>query len=99
MAGAHSSARRALVNAGVVDRMGDATRVGIDFTGTNNLIHVPGPLTQAQVHADPRQANTTYRARDERRYNRSGRLGVTAEHFINQTTSISSMVHVNPKYL
>ena len=96
---AHSSARRALVNAGVVGRMGDATRVGIYFTGTNNLIHMPGPLTQAQVDADPRQANTAYRARDERRYNRSGRLGVTAEHLINATTSISSMVYVNPKYL
>jgi len=96
---AHSSARRALVNGGVVGRVGDATRVGIYFTGTNNLIHVPGPLTQAQVDADPKQANATYLARDERRYNRSGRLGVTAEHLINATTSISSMVYVNPKYL
>ena len=96
---AHSSARRALVNAGVVGSVGDATRVGIYFTGTNNLIHVPGPLTQAQVDADPRQANATYLARDERRYNRSGRLGVTAEYALNATTSISSMVYVNPKYL
>lgn len=95
----HSSARRALVNAGVVGKVGEDTRVGMYFTGTNNLIHVPGPLTQAQVDADPRQANATYAARDERRYNRSGRLGVTIEHMIDPTTSISSMLYVNPKYL
>lgn len=96
---AHSSARRALVNAGVVGRVGDDTKVGVYFTGTNNLIHVPGPLTQAQVDADPRQANATYLSRDERRYNRSGRLGVTLDHNLNATTSVSSMVYVNPKYL
>lgn len=95
----HSSARRALVNAGVVGRVGEDTKVGMYFTGTNNLIHVPGPLTQAQVDADPRQANATYLARDERRYNRSGRLGVTLDHNLNETTSLSSMVYVNPKYL
>jgi iron complex outermembrane receptor protein len=87
------------VNAGVVGRVGDDTKVGVYFTGTNNLIHVPGPLTQAQVDADPRQANATYLARDERRYNRSGRLGVTLDHNLNATTSLSSMVYVNPKYL
>ncbi|MEP6832313.1 MAG: TonB-dependent receptor [Gemmatimonas sp.] len=95
----HSSAKRALVNAGVVGTIGHATRVGMYFTGTNNLIHVPGPLTQTQVDADPRQANATYLTRDERRYNRAGRLGVTAEHQIDPTTSISTMVFVNPKYL
>ena len=95
----HSSARRALVNAGVVGRVGDDTKIGMYFTGTNNLIHVPGPLTQAQVDADPRQANATYLARDERRYNRTGRLGVTVDHNLNDKTSLSSMLYVNPKYL
>lgn len=96
---AHSDARRALVNAGVVGRVGDDMKVGVYFTGTNNLIHVPGPLTQAQVDADPRQANPTYQSRGERRYNRSGRLGATIDHSLTDKTSISSMVYVNPKYL
>lgn len=96
---AHSSARRALVNAGVVGRVGEDTKVGMYFNGTNNLIHVPGPLTQAQVDADPRQANATYASRGERRYNRSGRLGVTLDHNLSDKTSLSSMVYVNPKYL
>ncbi len=94
----HSSARRALVNGGVVGTLG-RTRLGFTFTAANNLMHVPGPLTQAQVDANPDQANATYLARDERRYNRGGRLGVFAEHAIDSTTSVSTMLYVNPKYL
>src|SRR6185503_12474682 len=63
----HSSARRALVNGGAVGNVGDRTRLGLYFTAANNLMHVPGPLTQAQVDADPDQANPTYLQRDERR--------------------------------
>jgi iron complex outermembrane receptor protein len=96
---AHSSARRALVNAGAVGSVGDHTRLGLYLSAANNLMHVPGPLTQAQMDADPRQANATYLQRDERRYNRMGRLGVTVEHDVTATSSLSSMLFVNPKYL
>jgi iron complex outermembrane receptor protein len=96
---AHSSARRALVNGGAVGHLGARTRVGLHVTASNNLMHVPGPLTQAQVDADPRQANATYLARDERRYNRTGRLGVSLEHALDTTTSLATMLYVNPKYL
>jgi iron complex outermembrane recepter protein len=96
---AHSSARRALVNAGAVGTVGARTRLGMYLTAANNLMHVPGPLTQAQVDADPTQANATYAQRDERRYNRGGRLGVSVDHELDSTTSISSMLYVNPKYL
>jgi iron complex outermembrane receptor protein len=95
----HSDARRALVNGGAVGRVGDHTRLGLYFTAANNLMHVPGPLTQAQVDEDPGQANPTYRQRDERRYNRVGRLGVTVDHDVSSTFSLSSMLYVNPKYL
>jgi iron complex outermembrane receptor protein len=96
---AHSDARRALVNGGATGRVGERTRLGLYFTAANNLMHVPGPLTQAQVDADPDQANPTYLQRDERRYNRVGRLGVTVEHDVSSTFSLSSMLYVNPKYL
>jgi iron complex outermembrane recepter protein len=96
---AHSSARRALVNGGAVGRIGDRTQLGVYLTAANNLMHVPGPLTQAQVDADPTQANPTYLQRDERRFNRTGRLGVSVDHDIDATTSVSSQLYVNPKYL
>ena len=95
----HSDARRALVNGGATGRVGTATRLGLYVTAANNLMHVPGPLTQAQVDADPDQANPTYLQRDERRFNRVGRLGVTVDHDVSSTVSLSSMLFVNPKYL
>src|SRR6185503_9835695 len=51
---AHSSARRALLNAGIVGTIGTTTRVGVHAAGANNLMHIPGPLTPSQVAADPR---------------------------------------------
>jgi iron complex outermembrane receptor protein len=95
----HSDARRALVNGGASGRVGDRTRLGVYFTAANNLMHVPGPLTQAQVDEDPNQANPTYLQRDERRYNRIGRLGVSVDHDLSSTFSLSSMLYVSPKYL
>jgi iron complex outermembrane recepter protein len=95
----HSSSRRALLNGGAQGRIGDRTQIGFHLTATNNLTHIPGPLTQAQVDADPEQANATYVTRNERRYNRIGRLGVTVQHDLDASTSLSSMLYVNPKYL
>ena len=95
----HSDARRALVNGGAVGRVGENTRLGLYLTAANNLMHVPGPLTQAQVDQDPNQANPTYLQRDERRFNRVGRLGVSVEHDLTSSFSLSSMLYVNPKYL
>lgn len=95
----HSDARRALLNAGATGNLGDKTRLGVFLVGANNLMHIPGPLTAAEYAADPKQANATYLARDERRYNRLGRLGVSLDQNITPTTSLSSSFYVNPKYL
>lgn len=95
----HSDARRSVLNAGIVGPVGDNTRLGVYLAAANNLMHVPGPLTMDQVNADPEQANATYLSRDERRYNRLGRLGVSAEHSFDATASLSTMFYVNPKYL
>ena len=96
---AHSSARRSVLNAGASGMVSEHTRLGFFIAAANNLMRIPGPLTPAQFDADPRQANSTYLARDERRYNRLGRLGVSIDHRIDTTTSISSALYVNPKYL
>jgi iron complex outermembrane receptor protein len=95
----HSDARRFMLNAGVVAPIGEKTKLGVHLAAANNLMHVPGPLTQAQVDADPTQAHASYLAQDERRYNRLGRLGVSLDHSLDATTSWSSMFYVNPKYL
>jgi outer membrane receptor protein involved in Fe transport len=53
----------------------------------------------AQYNTDETLANATYLQRRERRWNRSGRLGVEVTHGLSETSSLSSMVYVNPKYL
>jgi len=95
----HSDARRTVLNAGLVGSVGERTRLGIHLVAANNLIHIPGPLTMEEVRADPRQANGNYASRDERRFNRVARIGLMADHDLNATTSISSALFVNPKYL
>ncbi len=96
---ANSDARRVVLNAGASGLVADRTRLGVYLTAANNLMHIPGPLTQAQYDADPSQANATYLARDERRYNRLGRLGVSIQHEFDPSMSLSSAFYVNPKYL
>ncbi len=73
--------------------------MGAYLTGTRNVFHIPGPLTLKQFESEPEQANSTYEKRDERRYNRLGRIGVTFEHGFNENNQISAMAFVNPKYL
>ena len=96
---AHSDARRSVLNAGASGMVSEHTRLGFFLAAANNLMRIPGPLTPAQFDADSRQANAAYLARDERRYNRVGRLGVSIDHSIDTTLSVSSALFVNPKYL
>lgn len=95
----HSGSKRTVINANIVSNLSEATKLGIYMTAAGNLFHIPGPLTQAQYDADPKQSNPTYLARDERRYNRLGRIGVTLDHTINEMHEVSGMVYINPKYL
>lgn len=94
-----SGSKRTVVDINLVSKLSEMTKLGIFLTGAGNLFHIPGPLTQAQFDADPKQSNTTYKQRDERRYNRLGRAGIALEHDINEIHGFSSMVFVNPKYL
>ncbi len=96
---ANSSSRRVLFNAGIATPVSDKTLLRVHLLGANNLMHIPGPLSAADVATNPRQANATYAARDERRFNRLGRLGVAIEHQIDNKQSLSAVTYVNPKYL
>ncbi|HEY8166552.1 MAG TPA: TonB-dependent receptor [Gemmatimonadaceae bacterium] len=97
---AHSSARRSLLNFGTQGNLGRA-RIGFYASGANNLFRIPGPLTRAEADSSPRQANATYAARDERRYNRIARVGTTVDYAFDsdRSRSLSGMVFVSPKYL
>ncbi len=96
---AHSGSRRTLLNVALVTPIAERTELGVYAVGSSNLFRIPGPLTAAQVAADPRQANATYAARDERRDNLVGRLGLTLDHAVSDRVGISALAFVNPKVL
>ena len=95
----HSSSTRNTANLGLVSQIGDQTNLGIYLVATNNLFHIPGPLTEEEYNTNPQQANPVYQARDERRYNRLVRIGTTLDHKFNAMHELSGMFFVNPKDL
>lgn len=96
---AHSAGDRFVANLAFNGPVGARARVGVYATGGYNRYDIPGPLTAAQVADDPAQANAAYVARDERRYNRLGRLGVTYDARPAETHEIRGSVYVQPKFL
>ena len=96
---AHSDSRRALFNVSLTSPLGPSTDVGVFVAAANDLFHIPGPLSLDDAMENPKVANSTYAARDERRRNRLARIGVTLDHELSESSGFSSMLFVNPKYL
>lgn len=95
----HSRSNRSLINLGLISNLSEGTRLGVHLTGSTSVFHIPGPLTKTQFDSDPVSANPVYERRDERRFNRLGRLGFSLDHEINSSNSLSSLFYINPKYL
>ncbi|HEU5171271.1 MAG TPA: TonB-dependent receptor [Gemmatimonadales bacterium] len=95
----HSASDRALLNLGAGTGVGARTRLSAHLLGTISDFRIPGPLTRAQVAANPSQANATYGARDERRFNRVARLGLSARHGEGGPWSLSTTLFAAPKDL
>ena len=96
---AHSASTRSVFNVSMLAPVSDQTSVGVYAVGSHNVFRIPGPLTAAQVEGDPRQANATYLARDERRDNRVARLGLTLDHQVSTQVGVSALLYANPKAL
>lgn len=58
-----------------------------------------GALTQSQFDSDPRQSNSTYLLRDERRFNRSGKLGFNLSKNLAGRHTLEVLGYVEPKVL
>ncbi len=95
----HSSSKRGIINLGLLSNLSLDTRLKVLLSGASNLFHIPGPLTDSQFTANPKMGNPTYVQRDERRYNRLGKIGISLEHNFDESNSLQSMVYLNPKYL
>ncbi|HYF03805.1 MAG TPA: TonB-dependent receptor, partial [Patescibacteria group bacterium] len=95
----HSGFRRELFNVGLSTPLGLKTLLGISVFGTSNYFNIPGPLSKAEFDENPQAANATYQRRDEHRFNRSARIGLTLDHEIDDVHSLAGMMFLNPKYL
>ena len=95
----HSSSKRGIINIGLISDLSINTRLKLLLSGTSNLFRIPGPLTDSQFTSNPKMSNPAYVQRDERRYNRLGKIGINLEHSFSESNSLQSMVYLNPKYL
>jgi len=95
----HSDGERSLVNVAINAAVGTTGRLGVFATGGHNVFRIPGPLTAEQVAENPQQANATYQARDERRDNRVGRLGMIYEAHPSARSELRTSLYAAPKYL
>ncbi len=96
----HSRSSQLLLNTGIVANLDEKTVLGVHVSGTSNLFRIPGALTQAQYDSLPQQADSTlFIKRDERRFNRQGRIGITATHELNDNNMIAATAFAEPKYL
>ncbi|MFM2133648.1 MAG: hypothetical protein RL156_929 [Bacteroidota bacterium] len=102
----HSGSSMFQLMAGVETLIGSKTLLGVHAAGASNLFRIPGPLTQTQFDADARQAqadstvyNPTYVARDERRFNRIGRIGVSIDHELRSGHALSFTLFTEPKFI
>lgn len=60
---------------------------------------IAGALTQSQFNVDPEQSNPTYLARDERRFNRTGKLGFNLTKTVSGRHTLEVLGYVEPKVL
>ncbi len=67
--------------------------------GAYTRLRMAGALTQAEFDADPRQSNPTYLARDERRFNRTGKLAFNLSRSITGQHTVEILGYVEPKVL
>lgn len=95
----NSAGLRTLVNAGLVAPVGGRTDVRLHAVAADNRFGIPGPLTQAALDADPRQANAVYAQRRERRHNRLARGSVHVEHRAGERVTVQGMLFAQPKRL
>jgi len=77
----------------------DHSKLGVLLDYVSNFNRYPGALTQAEMDLDPQQANASFVARDERRFNRIGRVGVTYDRHLTTAQDLALASWVEPKVL
>jgi len=95
----HSASYNTLFQGRFAAPIDDNTRLGTTVDLVTNLNRFPGALTQAELDADPSQANPTYVQRDERRENKIGRVGFSFDRAMSQSQNLAINLYAEPKAL
>jgi iron complex outermembrane receptor protein len=95
----HSKSDATQMQARFAAPLDGGTRLGVLVDAVSDLNRFPGALTQAELDANPRQADPTFVQRDERRWNRVGRVALTVDKAVSQDQDLSFNVFVEPKLL
>lgn len=77
----------------------ERTRLRALVDGVTDMNKFAGALTAEQLAADPRQANPKFIDRDERRYNRVGRVGMTFDRELGRAGEMALAIYAEPKVL
>jgi iron complex outermembrane receptor protein len=93
------------VSAGLVNQFSARTKVGVHLLAGNVNFQVPGPLNLDQYQQDPSMSadtstfNPTFIQRNERRENTAGRIGLTIDHALSESLTLSAMTYLQSKFL
>jgi iron complex outermembrane receptor protein len=95
----HSNNARTSANAVIMAALAPAGALTVSASAVTNLMKFAGALTRSEFENTPEIADPTYVKRDERRFNRVGRLGISLDQGLGEHHRISAMAFVEPKYL
>jgi len=95
----HSGQSKGQLNLSLKTPVGAKGTLGLFLAGTSNLMKLPGPLTREQMDNDPSRADSTYLARDERRFNRIARFAARWEQELAEGHAVTVQGFIEPKVL
>ena len=95
----HSQSSATLGHLRFASPLGEASKLTLISDMVSTLNRFPGALTVAEVAANPEQANPTYVSRDERRWNRVGRVAATLDHTPGEGQDLAISLWAEPKVL
>ena len=95
----HSRSSKATLNTALTVPLGEKSSLTTQILSTSNFFQLPGPLTRDQFNLAPRQADSTYAARDERRLNRIGRVGLRVDYGAGETHAVSVLAFGEEKVI
>jgi iron complex outermembrane receptor protein len=95
----HSGSSATLFQGRFAIPLDDHSRLGLLLDAASTLNRYPGALTRAQFDSLPEQANPKFVSRDERRWNRLGRVGTTLDRALTRSQDLALNFFVEPKVL